>query len=228
MKSKTESFFSANSKEGEDGAFYRLDSASIRICEAYELQRLIQDNRPTRTLEIGLALGASAVAITEVLDCSASKHTVIDPFQVSAGNVGLRELDRLGLLSRVEFLPIRSEDFLAECCRTKTDFDFIFHDGAHTIGNKVADAFFADRCLRPGGIIAFHDAFLYSTAACIRYLARELGYELLVLKADVSWRRFLRVPKYTFRHGLWFGLSVVPRVCRSLVALRKPSPNVIS
>ncbi len=60
------------------------------------------------------------------------------------------------------------------------------------VNNKVADAFLADRCLNPGGLLAFHDAFMFSVSAAVKYLAKERGYEVIKLMPDCRLKRWLR------------------------------------
>lgn len=220
---KIANYFETNVKIGSDGREYRPDHSSIRLNEALELQRLIIESRANQTLEIGLACGASAVAISEILEQSetSDRHVALDPFQSHFGNVGLRELDRLGLRDKVEFLPLFSTDFLYDCSKQGRRFDLIFNDGGHSIGNKVTDAFLADQCLNRGGIIAFHDAFMFSVTAAVKYLVKDRGYQVINLFPDSRLKRWLRVLKYCVVHGWWYGTRVVPRTARSLVALRK-------
>lgn len=222
--SKIRNYFDTDAKIGNDGQEYRPAGTSVQLNEALELQRLVMESRACQTLEIGLALGASAVAISEVLEQQGAKalHVVLDPFQSQFGDVGLRELDRLGLQYRVEFLPLFSYDFLHDCSKQGRRFDLIFNDGGHSIGNKVTDAFLADLCLNPGGILAFHDAFKFSVSAAVKYLVRERSYDVINLIPDSHLKRWLRCVKYGSIHGWWYGIKVVPCTARSLVALRKP------
>lgn len=222
---KLEDYFASPVKRGDDGRMYQLQRTSPTLVEAATLSQLINTTRARNPLEIGLALGASAVAIAEALQVNdpSSRHVVLDPFEADFGNVGLRELDRLGLGDTVEFHAEHSEDFLQTCIRANRFFDFIFNDGAHSIGDKVTNTFYADRCLAAGGIMAFHDAFLPSTVASVRYLVQERSYEIIRLVPDSQLSRLARVVRYGFRHGLWYGVSVVSATCRSLVATQKPS-----
>jgi hypothetical protein len=103
MSNKVKDFFTSETKLGSDGKEYQPADSSLRLDEALELQRLVTESRSCETLEIGLALGASAVAISEAQERNgtSARHVVLDPFQIAFGNVGLRELDRLGLRHRV-------------------------------------------------------------------------------------------------------------------------------
>jgi len=223
MNSKLQDFYRNPVKVCDNGKECYLEETSLRLIEAIELQRLVRESGASKTLEIGLALGASAVAITEALEQKGGtvRHSILDPFQKDFGNIGLNELKRLGLNRLVDFHPVASEDFLYECSKNGVKFDMIFNDGDHSIGNKVTSTFLSDRCLAMGGILALHDAFLHSTAACVRYLVCERGYEVLPLLADSNLKRRMRILKYWHIHDRWYAFNVVPFTSRSLVALRK-------
>jgi predicted O-methyltransferase YrrM len=118
-------------------------------------------------------------------------------------------------------LSCRSEDFLHDAAARGDQFDLIFNDGSHTIGDKVTNAFFADRCLAPGGIMAFHDAFHPSTVASVQYLANERGYSLVKLELDVRWKAVCRSIRYALRYGSQFDRRIPMFTCQSLIALRK-------
>jgi predicted O-methyltransferase YrrM len=210
-------FYGTPAKTDGTGITHHLGKTSPTIDEVHTLQRLLTENGFRRTLEIGLALGGSAVGIAEV---AIAPHTVLDPFQHHAGNVGLNELARLGLDNKIEFHAIRSEEFLHDCVLSGRQFDFVFIDGGHSIGQKVTDVFLADKCLAPGGMIVLHDAFLRSSVAAVDYLHREAGYSLVQLPADVRWKRAARLVRYTRRFGMWYA-PVIRAIHRSLVALKK-------
>jgi predicted O-methyltransferase YrrM len=218
-------FFASPVKLGTDGKEYRPSSTSVHFGEALTLHNLVLKLGSTRTLEIGLALGGSAIAIGEALESRGgeSHHVALDPYQRAFGHVGVSELERLGLSQRVEALSVHSEEFLQEAVIEGRRFDLIFNDGPHSIGHKVTNTFFADRCLEVGGVLAFHDAFISSTATSVRYLVAERDYEVIPLPSDSKVRRSLRMLKYGLAFGRWYGLHIVPFTCRSLVALRKTS-----
>ena len=219
MGALLDDFFAQPNKVG-NGRTLSAHLTSPQKVEVEESQRLICEYGCTRTLEIGLALGASAVGIAEI--SNGTRHVALDPFQHDFDNIGLNEIKRLGLADKFEFVPERSEDYLHRCAVLGSTFDFIFIDGYHTIGQKVTDVFLADKCLEPGGIVAIHDAFIPASVYAVEYLQTELGYHVLPLKADAKWKLPARMVRYGKRHGLRFAREVVPYVCRSVVALRKP------
>lgn len=215
-------FFSQPVKRGRDGgeADVRATSPSRGECET--LARLATHFRPERTLEFGLACGGSAVAIISAkraIGCKA-RHIALNPYPDHTHHVGELELQRLGLAESCAVLPHLSEVFLPEEAAKGNRYDFVFVDGIHTIGQKVTDAFFVDRVMAPGGVVAFHDGLLFSTAAAVRFLVRERGYRILGVPVDSAVRATVRRLKYIDRLGLWYCRNVVRHMHRSLVVLR--------
>jgi len=199
-------FFETPMKIDRKGELHDIKRSSLRRSEALTLAALVYDLRPEKSIEIGLAEGGSCVAI------SASRrhlqlfapHVVLDPFQETlTEEAGLIELKRLGLQDAIIWYPERSESFLHnQWERGGTDFDFAFVDGGHDVGQN--------------------DALLFSTASAVYYLVKECGYSIIALPADGRLFRILRSIRYAFRLGRWYSLHVIPVLCRSLVALRKP------
>lgn len=169
-------FFSNPIKYGEDGSVHDLRLSSLRKEEVNVLFEIVKMHKPLNTIEIGLALSASCIAIVlakKEFGLSA-KHTVLDPFQASlTKNAGIIELERLSLIDYVEHKNEYSEIYLTNSYKNSQNYDFIFIDGSHTIGQAVTDAFLSDKVLNHNGIIMIHDALLFSTAASIKYLLWE-------------------------------------------------------
>ena len=134
------------------------------------------------------------------------------------------ELERLGLRDAVTWLPERSEFFLNDAAKQgAVDFDFAFVDGGHDVGQKVTDAFYLNKVLRPGGVVAFHDGLLTSTAAAVCFLVRECGYSVLCLSGEATMHRVARIARHGLRLGWWYSTRIIPAMCRSVVALEKPA-----
>lgn len=112
-------------------------------------------------LELGSFCGRSTVAMAEV----AAHVTAVDSFRdatIPAGEMPhgslpefLTNLDRFGVLARVDVLASRIEDLdFAPLARS---FDLVFVDAAHDPDSVERDTWIALGCVRPGGVIAWHD-----------------------------------------------------------------------
>src|SRR5260221_13102419 len=90
-----------------DGGTVPLES-HVLADEAEFLARVVRERAPVATLEIGLAMGCSAIAIGDAMRCTpGARHVIIDPRQHARplwAGIGLLNLDRAGLLGQVEFI----------------------------------------------------------------------------------------------------------------------------
>lgn len=220
---KNEIYYSQPIKKSADGrSFNVLGGDAIMPTEAEQLMKIVRDVRPNSLLEVGTGLGASAVAVCSVLEeIGKGKLVTLDPFQDHFGHVGVSELQRLELDRWSEFLPEFAEDFLHAAAARQQTFDFIFIDGAHSVGTKMTHTFFADKCLAPNGIFAFHDVTKPCTAACVKYLVQEKKYSVVPLKPESRVNNLLRRIKYAWVYGELYSSQVLPYTHRNLVVLRK-------
>jgi len=217
-------YSSAFKRDCEGNVGYRGGSPRKQECEL--LARLVLQLKPETSLDWGL--GDAAVCMVIALakrELGISKrHISLDPLQHSISkDVGLIQLQQMGLLEDVDFREDRSEEFLVQAMRSNRAFDFIFVDGDHSFGGKVIDAHLAERALKPGGVIAFHDALFESTAAAISLLIRDHRYHLLDLRFEPIWQVALRCARHAPRLGIRYAYKIVPRLGISIAALRKPS-----
>ncbi|MDJ0688937.1 MAG: class I SAM-dependent methyltransferase [Xenococcaceae cyanobacterium MO_188.B32] len=207
----------------------RLGSGCPRMEECFILAELYLQKKPQHSLDFGLGEGTACITLAACrkhLNLE-GKHTTLDPFQFNlAKGIGLNEIHKYNLQEYVDFLEDKSEEFLYHQYKKNNQYDFVFVDGAHDIGHKVVDAFWIDRILQPGGIVAFHDSLFFSTSVAIRYLAENQQYDLLKLNIDPNWKVWGRTVKHSSRLGPQFCFKYVPKMGKSITALRKPlTPN---
>ena len=151
------------------------------------LQQLIRETGATRTLEIGLAYGVSALYICEALrDVPGAKHVIIDPAQRTAtpmanswSGVGLANLERAGFLDLIEFHEDESCLVLPRLVAEGRRFDLAWIDGSHLFDYALVDFFFVDRLLRPGGVVVFDDVHYPSVRRVCQFLVRNRAYAVL-------------------------------------------------
>jgi predicted O-methyltransferase YrrM len=218
-----ETFFSDDVKLDSKEEPQYLSLSSVKKEECYALYDAVRMFKPVRTLEVGFALGASSVGIIsgKLDNGNTERHVVLDPFQTAySNNVGLIALASIGLDNYVNLIEAFSEDHLNKFYQDKREFDFIFIDGSHTIGQAVTDAFLADKILSPGGIIAIHDSLLFSTAASVKYLVTQKGYEV-VFPGKPTFKNRIRQIRYTRKLGMWYCMNVVPKIHSSMIFLQK-------
>jgi predicted O-methyltransferase YrrM len=157
-------------------------TGTISLPEAEYIQELIVSNRFTRCLETGVAYGASTLAICAALSAlegqgSAVKHYGIDPCQLPVyKGAAIAALRECGLEHIFELSDGPSHLMLPRLVEGQVTVDFVFIDGMHTFDYTLIDLFFADKLLRPGGIICLHDMDMPSKKKASRYLMKHRRY----------------------------------------------------
>ncbi|HET6440460.1 MAG TPA: class I SAM-dependent methyltransferase [Anaeromyxobacter sp.] len=168
------------------GVTHSLDSS----VSAWDVETLIEQVRavaPRVSAEVGLALGISTVAILHAIGPGAVHH-VIDPYQDSHwANLGLSFVRRNGLEERMRF----HEAFPEEVIPGLPELEFAFIDGSHLFDYTMSEFVLVDRKLRVGGRVAFHDIWMPSIRAVIRYVLLNRAYSLVSRPSTPrgGWRR---------------------------------------
>lgn len=162
-----------------DGRAVPLQS-NVQADEAAFLERVVRESGVARTVEIGLAMGCSALAIAEgARSTPQAHHVIVDPRQHARplwDGIGLHQLARAGFADRVEFVAEPSYRALAALEAAGRRFDFAFIDGFHTFDYTLVDFFLVDRMLEVGGLVAFDDADWSSVSRVVRYVATNRAY----------------------------------------------------
>ena len=153
------------------------------------LYNLIRENNYFRSLEVGLAMGASAVWI-----CQAQKennrpnslHIAVDPNQTSQyDNIGRLLVERAGLkkyLSVMEMTSYRAMPRLLEdvIAKNMPRFHLIYIDGWHTFDYTLVDFFYADLLLEVNGVIVLDDIMHSPVKKCLDYIVTNWPHYKLV------------------------------------------------
>ncbi|MGE0449362.1 MAG: O-methyltransferase [Vicinamibacterales bacterium] len=163
------------------------------------LQRLIAALRPSRTLEVGLAYGISALFICEALAAldNGAVHTIIDPFQRGKWQgLGLEHLRRAGYARLIDFREEPSEIVLPALLSSGVSVQLAFIDGLHRFEQVMTEFYYVNRLLSAGGVVVFDDADRRSVSRAIRHALTYPCYEVLATSAPpappTSWRGQLR------------------------------------
>jgi predicted O-methyltransferase YrrM len=162
-------------------------TVSITAREAEALTRWVLREKPTHTIEIGLAFGVSALAICAGLveaGNPSARHVVLDPFQDRFAHCGLQVLDEAGIASLVEFHARPSQLALPAFLQDGRRFDFAFVDGNHRFDGVLVDLFYLGRLLRPGGIVFLDDYDLPGVRRAVSFFVSNLGWRLEEAAAD--------------------------------------------
>lgn len=167
--------------EGRDGDRLPLHSETSPEQGLY-LQQLIQDLKPQRTLEIGLAYGVSALFICEALSSYSAnyKHIIMDPYSDAHwGGIGLLNLERAGFLKNVTFYKDYSFNVLPKLLSEYVKIQFAYIDSTKIIDWLMVDVFYITRLLDIGGVLVLDDCSFPGIRLLSRFLRVNPCFELV-------------------------------------------------
>jgi predicted O-methyltransferase YrrM len=163
-----------------DGVEHQIFPESVTPDRGAFVRDVSRDERAGSVLEIGMAWGLSTLHIQEGLlsnGAGAHMHLVVDPKQTSKfRGVGEQMLRKAGVAQFVEFHQDYSEFLLPRLVCEGRVFDLVFIDGAHRFDNVFVDLFYANRLLKPGGVVVFDDVFAESVNLACRFARTNYGY----------------------------------------------------
>lgn len=149
--------------------------------EGKMLYDLVNDNEMKLTLEVGCAMGTSALYITQALaeNGKGGKHIAIDPNQSTQyKSIGSTSVERAGLSGQFELMEEPSYLALPKLLERQRrgelgKFDLIFIDGWHTFDYTLVDFFYADLLLAKHGILLLDDIRHPGVARVLSYVKRN-------------------------------------------------------
>lgn len=149
--------------------------SNVSETEASELYEAVREIKPAVSLEVGFAQGTSAQAILQALEENGSgHHHVMDPFQAEFGDCGLEMVRRSGFGHRMTF----HRKFAEEVIPTLPEIGFAFIDASHLFDLTLSEFVLADKKLSVGGVVAFHDMWMASQQAFVRYVLSNRKYRV--------------------------------------------------
>jgi predicted O-methyltransferase YrrM len=157
------------------------------------LRDLVVHESAQRTLEVGLGLGLSSIAIVEGLLTNAARaraedlrgvlHTTMDYAQSNRDHAGERTLEDSGAGAVTRFIARDSCVALAQLMSEGERFDFAFIDGGHQFDPLMVDVFFALRLVKPNGLIVLDDHWMPAVQTVLAYCTTNWGLELELFDA---------------------------------------------
>jgi len=165
-----------------DGTVHRLFPVAVGAAEGEALRDWVVREGATRTIEIGLGYGISALFICEGLlsnGDAAARHVVVDPYQATRfGNCGLQVLEEADVASLVEYHALESQIALPRFLSEERRFDLAFVDGNHRFDGIFLDLVYLGRLLHPGAIVLVDDYQLPAVARAVSFCLMNLGWRL--------------------------------------------------
>lgn len=200
MNAVLERILTTRTVERPSGGRIALEGVSVTAATGRALYDFLREERPERTLEIGLAYGLSALFICQAHrdNGAEAEHTAIDPAECAMWDgIGLRNIERAGFNRRFRFIEARSDEALPRLCAGEERFDFAFVDGSHLFDNAFVDFFYIDKMLGVGGHVAFDDLWMPAVRRVASFALRNRGYRLVSRPASggPAWKQALRMAR---------------------------------
>ena len=166
----------------EEGEQIPLVPHGMPLSDTDGLVELATAEGVTRTLEIGIGIGLSALALCESLlsvdaAAPAGSHTVIDPFAFG-GDVGVRTVRDAGVEELVHRVRGPSQVVLPRMTEGDQRFDLALVDGGHRFHEVFLDLVYCDRLVKPGAPVVIDDLWMPAIRAATSYMERNLDYVL--------------------------------------------------
>lgn len=185
--------------EGDDGARAHLEPHGLESVHARGIRDIAVAERVESTLEVGLGLGLGTLCLCEALlevGRPSARHVVVEPFPDDFGGAGRRAIREAGVDELVEQIHEESQLALPRLAAEGRSFDLALIDGDHRFEGVFLDLCYADRLVRPRGLVIVDDLWLPAIRLAVSYVERNLGWELLpaAMSRAFRWRRLRSIP----------------------------------
>jgi predicted O-methyltransferase YrrM len=179
MEKLLEEILTTNQVKDDKGNLHSLHSHTRRAqCEF--LQKLIEDVKPSLSLEIGLAYGISTLAILEALakNNKPYHHIVVDPLQSDWGDIGLLNVERAGYLDKISFERKFSDQVVPKMYYDSYRIQFAYIDSTKVLDVLMTDVYFINKILDVGGVLVLDDCGFPGIRVLVRFLSQHPSFEI--------------------------------------------------
>jgi hypothetical protein len=177
-------------RTGRTGKTVEVGGAASTVNNLLVLRALMLERKPQRTLEVGLAAGASCLAFTashrDLGHQPQSQHVAIDPFQDTIWDgIGVAAVERAGLAGYLTVERDLSCKALPRLYAAGQPIDLAYIDGSHLFEDVFVDWYFVNRMLTADGVVLFDDCAKPNVRKLIRFLDANFtaSYERLDLSS---------------------------------------------
>ncbi|MCC6907584.1 MAG: class I SAM-dependent methyltransferase [Phycisphaerales bacterium] len=185
--------YEAGETTAADGAPMAIHS-HLPAAYAEALFRTVARFKPAVCVEIGMALGTSALAILAGLEAAGGGKLIsIDPKQKEKWRgAGCAAVERAGYGEHHEL--IAEPDYLAlpPLLRLGLRVDFGYIDGWHTFDHALLDFWYLDRMMPVGGVVGFNDCGMAGVDKTIGFVQSHRKYEEIDAGLPVNYGRLGR------------------------------------
>lgn len=154
--------------------------SNLPIETADALYRTVRAQQPGVVVEIGMAFGASSLAILSGLSANGDTGRLIsiDPNQTAQWKrAGVAAVERAGYADRHTLVELPDYVALPRLLAEGQRVDFAFIDGWHTFDYTLLDFWYLDRMVPVGGMVAFDDCWFPAVHKAIAFVLSHRRYE---------------------------------------------------
>ncbi|HWZ21303.1 MAG TPA: class I SAM-dependent methyltransferase [Cytophagaceae bacterium] len=207
MNKLLDEILSVNQVTDEKGFSHSLHSHTGRQqCEF--LQKIIEDIKPSYSLEVGFAYGISTLAILEALDKlnEPFHHIVIDPYQDSWKDIGLLNVERAGFSDKITFHRKFSDQVIPTLYNENHRIQFAYIDSTKVFDVVMTDVYFINKILDINGVLVLDDCEFPGIRALVRFLRQHPSYEIYSTHSKDNTSKKLKF----LRRAYFFCLDLIP------------------
>lgn len=143
------------------------------------LQKIFDEVKPVKSLEIGLAYGISTLFILEKCHLNNNKagcHIVIEPY--SWGPAALHNINKENLGKYLQIKSSLSHDVLPVMHQNNERIQFAYIDTTKLFDVVLQDFFFIDKILDIGGVVIFDDSNSAGVDMVVRFVNTLPNYDV--------------------------------------------------
>ena len=144
------------------------------------LQKMYDEIKPEKSLEVGFAFGISTLFILEKCreyDRNERCHIVIEPFDW--GNAAIYNIKKEGLEKYIDIRKELSDRVLPTMYLKNERIQFAYVDTTKVFDIVLQDFYFIDKILDVGGVVIFDDATTPGINLVMRFINSLSHYEIL-------------------------------------------------
>lgn len=140
------------------------------------LAGVVTREQPQLVVEVGMACGLSSLSILSALP-QGGRLISIDPFHDHYWRLGKTLVERSTRASAHELVEEPDCLALPRLLAEGHQVDLAYIDGMHTFDYVALDAFYLDKMLKVGGVLAFNDCGFRSIHKFLKYFRQHRHYE---------------------------------------------------
>jgi predicted O-methyltransferase YrrM len=179
LKTLEEIFEQGTIETGSNGDRVALSSHTPKE-QGLFIQKIYDQVKPVRSLEVGFALGISTLFILEKCrqyNRGDKCHVVIEPY--SWGPAAMHNISKEGLDKYIDIRNDLSDKVLPSMYLQNERIQFAYVDTTKVFDVVLQDFYFIDKILDVGGVIILDDASMGGVEKVVRFINTLQHYEIM-------------------------------------------------